>query len=150
MTEQEKSAKLLQLKTCATIYAEDKATESVIKKRIASNNTTIKGLMDLLNETEVTLANGTKVVYSVSESSETNEEMLIAALKKCVPSTQCIKTKVVEYIDEDVLESEIYKDVEHKIFTEEVMAELGKCTTIKETPKLTIKKASKKNDDNDK
>ena len=150
MTEQEKSTKLAQLKECATEYAEDKATESTLKKRLSSNNTTIKGLMDLLNETEVTLDNGKVVVYSISETPETNEEMMIETLKKFVPSTKCIKTKVVEYIDEDILESEMYKDVDHKVFTEDVMAELGKCTTIKETPKLTIRKAGKKDDDNDK
>ena len=149
MTEQEKSKKLAELKACAFEYAQDKIAESSIKKRLSRNNDTIKVLMVQLNETSVELDDGRRVVYSVAESTKTDEEKLIATLKKCVPNTKCIKTKVVEYIDEDILESEIYKDIDRKIFTEQVMEEMGKCSTVTETPKLTIKKAGKKNDDND-
>ena len=149
MTEQERNKKWAMLQSCAMEYADDKAMESVLKKRLSGNNATIKELMTQLDETEVEIGNGQKVVYSVSESTKTDEEQLIATLKKLVPGTKCIKTKVVEYIDEDILEGEIYKDVDHKIFTETVMTEMGKCSTVTETPKLTIKKVGKKNDDND-
>lgn len=125
------------LKQCATEYIADKAEESKLKKRIESNNTSIKQLMELLNKEEIELEDGAKVVYSVTQQETLNEDLLIKQLKQFAPDTQCIKTK--EYVDMDILESEIYKGD----LSDEALQAMDKCRGVKEIPKLTIKKAKK-------
>lgn len=127
------------LKQCATEYIADKAEESKLKKRIESNNTSIKQLMELLKTDEVELEDGSKVVYGITKRESLDEEKLIGLLKKFAPDTQCIKSK--EYIDMDILESEIYKGD----LSDEAMTAMYKCKNIKEVPTLTIKKAKKGN-----
>ena len=125
------------LKQCAAEYIADKAEESKLKKRIESNNTSIKQLMELLNKEEIELEDGAKVVYSVTQQETLNEDLLIKQLKQFAPDTQCIKTK--EYVDMDILESEIYKGD----LSDEALQAMDKCRGVKEIPKLTIKKAKK-------
>ena len=128
---------LEQLKQCATEYVADKAAESKLKKRLESNNTSIKQLMELLKMEDVELDDGSKVHYGVTVKESLDEEKLLAQLKKYAPDTQCIKTK--EYIDMDVLESEIY----HDRLSAEAMAAMDTCRNEKLVPTLTIKKAKK-------
>jgi hypothetical protein len=140
---------LERLEQCVKEYVADKMEEGPLKKRIEGNNLLIKQLMETLNKEKYVLDNGKKVVYSVTSKSITDEERLIAVIKKYVPTSKCIKTK--EYIDGDVLEAEMYKDVDKQMFTDEALQEMGKCTTYKEVPTLNIRKAAKgeTNDDND-
>ena len=128
---------LEQLKKCATEYVSDKAEESKLKKRLESNNTSIKQLMELLKMEDVELDDGAKVHYGVTVKESLDEEKLLTQLKKYAPDTQCIKTK--EYIDMDVLESEIY----HEKLSAEAMAAMDTCRNEKLVPTLTIKKAKK-------
>lgn len=137
MTEQEKQARMLELKQRATEYASDKAEESVLKKKIENNNTSIKALFEMLGEDAITLDNGVTVCYGITHKESLDEEQLIIKLKEYAPDTQCIKTK--EYVDTDVLESEIY----HEKLSDQAMSALNDCRIVKEIPTLTIKKAKK-------
>ncbi len=128
---------LEQLKQCAMEYVADKAEESKLKKRIESNNTSIKSLMEILKMEDVELDDGSKVHYGVTKKESLDEEKLLVQLKKYAPDTKCIKTK--EYIDMDILESEIY----HEQLPDEAMAAMDSCRNVKEVPTLTIKKAKK-------
>lgn len=128
---------LEQLKACAAEYVADKAEESKLKKRLDSNNASIKQLMELLQMDNVELDDGSKVHYGVTKKETLDEEKLLAQLKKYAPDTQCIKTK--EYIDMDILENEIY----HEKLSAEALAAMDTCRNVKETPTLTIKKAKK-------
>ena len=131
MTEQEK---LLQ---CAAEYVADKAEESKLKKRIESNNASIKALLELLGTDEVELPDGTRVVCSITKRESLNEEKAIAQLKMYAPDTNAIQTK--EYIDMDILEGEIYRG----ILSDEALKAMDTCRNVKEIPTLTIRKAKK-------
>lgn len=137
MTEQEKSMRYKELIDRATEYVADKAIEGTLKKKIENNNTSIKALMELLNTDEVKTETGVTICYSVTKRESLDEEKLLSQLKQYAPNTQCIKTK--EYIDMDVLESEIY----HDKLSDEAMAAMNSCRNVKEIPTLTIKKARK-------
>ena len=137
MTEQERQARMLELKERAAEYANDKSIESVLKKKIENNNTSIKALFEMLGEDAITLDSGVTVCYGVTRKESLDEEQLIKVLKVHAPDTECIKTK--EYIDTDVLENEIY----HDKLSEEAMQAMDKCRLVKEIPTLTIKKAKK-------
>lgn len=130
MTEQE-------LQALAKEYVEQKAILDPLKKRVDSINSNIKLAMQALETDCVELEDGSKVVYSVSTSNDFNEEKLLTVLHKFAPDTQCIKTK--EYIDTDILESELY----HERFSNETLEKMDECRVVKEIPKLTIKKAKK-------
>lgn len=137
MTEQEKQAKMLELKERAAEYASDKAVEATLKKKIENNNTSIKALFEMLGEDAITLDNGVTVCYGITHKESIDEEKLIEVLKVHAPDTECIKTK--EYIDTDVLENEMY----HDKFSEDAMKAMADCHNVKEIPTLTIKKAKK-------
>lgn len=137
MTEQEREAKYAELQAIATEYASDKVTEHTLKKKIENNNNTIKAMMELLNIDGVCTNNGETVCYGVTKRESLDEERLIAQLHKYAPNTQCIKTR--EYIDMDVLESEIY----HDKLSDVAISAMNACKTVKEVPTLTIKKAKR-------
>ena len=137
MTEQEKQARMLELKERATEYASDKSIEATLKKKIENNNASIKALFEMLGEDAITLDNGVTVCYGITHKESLDEGLLIAALKIHAPDTECIKTK--EYVDTDVLENEIY----HEKFSEDAMKAMDACRVVKEVPTLTIKKAKK-------
>ena len=137
MTEQEMNEKSIELKLRAEEYAEDKATESSLKKRLESNNTSIKALMELLNQDEVELSNGSKVTYSITKRESLNEPKLIELLKQVAPETDCVMTK--EYIDMDILEKEIYNGQ----LSDDALQAIEDCRIVKEFPVLNIKKAKK-------
>lgn len=125
------------LKQCAEEYVVDKAEESKLKKRLESNNASIKQLLEVLGKEDVELDNGVKVVCEIRTRESLDEEKLIAQLHKYAPDTECIKTK--EYIDMDVLENELY----HSKLSDEALAALDTCRNVKEIPTLLIKKAKK-------
>lgn len=137
MTEQETQAKYAELVKRASDYAYNKGIESGLKKKIESDNTTVKALMELLGTDEVKTDSGATVCYSITKRESLDEEKLIAQLHKYAPNTTCIKTK--EYIDMDALENEIY----HDKLSDEAMQALDSCRIVKEIPTLTIKKAKK-------
>lgn len=137
MTGREKKAKKVELTQRATEYARDKAEESVIKKRLESNNTSIKALMEMLGENEVETEDGSTVCYGVTKRESMNEDKLLEVLHKYAPDTKCIKTK--EYVDMDVLESEIYNNK----LSAEAMTAFDGCRVVKEIPTLTVKKPKK-------
>ena len=86
---------------------------------------------------EVELPDGTRVVCGITRRESLNEDKLLIKLKEYAPDTESIKTK--EYVDMDVLESEIY----HDKLSPEALAAMDSCRTVKETSTLTIKKAKK-------
>ena len=128
---------LERLKQCATEYVADKAEESRLKKRLESNNTSIKQLMEVLGKEDIELDDGSRVVYSLTKRESLDEDKLLVQLKKYAPDTQCIKTK--EYIDMDVLENELY----HEKLSQEALAAMDTCRNVKEIPTLNIRKAKK-------
>lgn len=131
MTDQEK---LLQV---ATEYVRNKAELDALKKRVDGANTSIKQLMELLEVSEVELADGSRVVCGITKRESLDEEKAIKQLKKFAPDTDCIKTK--EYIDMDILEGEIYRGN----LSDEAIQALDTCRKVKEIPTLTIKKPKK-------
>lgn len=126
-----------QLKEWASEYVVAKATEGKLKKQIENLNANIKQSMELDKLNEVELDDGAKVCYSITKRESLDEDKLLVQLKKYAPNTQCIKTK--EYIDMDILESEIY----HDKLSSEALAAMDTCRNVKEIPTLTIKKAKK-------
>ena len=125
------------MKRWAAEYVVAKREADKFKKQAENLNTNIKQAMEMLNTDEVELDDGSKVVYSVSRQEGLDEEKLITQLHKYAPNTECIKTK--EYIDMDILEGELY----HEKLSKEALEALDTCRTVKEVPKLTIKKAKK-------
>lgn len=128
---------LERLKQCAAEYVADKAEESKLKKRLESNNASIKQLMEILNKEDIELDDGSRVVYSITKRESLDEDKLLVQLKKYAPDTQCIKTK--EYIDMDILENELY----HEKLSSEALAAMDTCRNVKEIPTLNIRKAKK-------
>lgn len=137
MSEEERQAKYNELVLKATDYAYNKSIEGGLKKKLDSDNTAVKTLMELLQLDEVKTQDGSTVCYSVTTQESLDEAQLIMLLHNVAPSTQCIKTK--EYIDMDILESELY----HGDLSEEALNAIASCTRRKEIPKLTIKKTKK-------
>ena len=131
MTDQER------LRQYAMEYVADKAEESKLKKRIESNNTSIKQLLELLKQDEVKLDDGTTVVCDIRKRETLDEDKLLEKLHKYAPDTECIKTK--EYIDMDILESEIY----HSKLSDEALTAMDECRNVKEIPTLLIRKPKK-------
>ena len=129
--------KIAELVNNAILYSKLKAEMDPLKKKCESLNTTIKGEMELLQMYDVPLPDGGIVKYSVSTRESLNEEKLLTQLKHFAPDTNCIKTK--EYIDMDILESEIY----HGKLSEDALTALDACREVKEIPKLTIEKPKK-------
>lgn len=137
MTEQEKQARMLELKERATDYANDKSVEAILKKKIENNNVSIKALFEMLGEDAITLDSGVELHYGITRKESLDEDLLLLRLKEYAPDTKCIKTK--EYIDMEVLENEIY----HEKLSDQAMNALNDCRVVKEIPTLTIKKAKK-------
>lgn len=136
MSEREKQ--LAELTQLAEDYVKYKNEITPIEKKCKSLNSSIKGLMEVLNLDEVPLENGTTVRYTVSKSESLDEYNLIKQLKHFAPFTKCIKTK--EYIDMDILESEIY----HGELSDDALCAMDSCRDVKEIVKLEIKKGKKK------
>lgn len=130
MTEQE-------LKQLAEEYVVAKREADKFKKQAEGFNTELKTAMESLDIEEVELEDGSRVHYGVTTKESLDEEKLLVQLKKFAPDTECIKTK--EYVDMDILESEIY----HDKLTAEALGAMDSCRTVKEIPTLTIKKAKK-------
>ena len=130
MTEQE-------LKELAQVYVYHKAELDLLKKKVDKINADIKAAMEKAKLNEVVTESGAIVKYGITRKESLDEEMLLGKLKELVPDTECIKTK--EYIDMDVLESEIY----HGYLSKEALQAMDKCTSVKLTPVLTISKAKK-------
>ena len=126
-----------QLRKRVNEYVADKAELGPLEKKVDSNNTAIKQLMELLGKDEIEADNGLRVVYGVSKTETLDEEKLLVMLKDLVPDTPCIKTK--EYIDMDILESEIY----HGRVSDDVMCALDACRETKEKVTLNIRKPKK-------
>ena len=130
MTEQE-------LKELAQKYVEGKAELNKLTKQVEKINADIKEAMEKAKLNEVETESGAIVKYGVTRKESVNEDMLLVKLKELVPDTECIKTK--EYIDMDVLESEIY----HGYLSKDALQAMDNCTSVKLTPVLTISKAKK-------
>ena len=129
--------KIVELKNNAIQYVKYKEELDPLEKKCKSLNTTIKGLMELLSFDEVPISDGVRLVYTTSKRESIDEEKLIEKLKKYAPDTDCIKTR--EYIDMDILESEIY----HGKLSGDALTAMDKCRNVKLIPKLAIKKAKK-------
>lgn len=130
MTEQE-------LKQLANEYVSTKKEFDTLKKKTDSLNQSLKLNMEISNLDDIELDDGSKVCLGITKRESLDEDKLLLQLKKFAPDTQCIKTK--EYIDMDILESEIY----HEKLSAEAMGALDTCRNVKEISTLTIKKAKK-------
>lgn len=126
-----------ELKQLASEYVLAKKDFDALKKKTESLNQSLKASMELFNLCDVELDDGSRVCLGMTKRESLDEEKLLAQLKKYAPDTQCIKTK--EYIDMDILESEMY----HDKLSEEALDAMASCKSVKETPTLTIKKAKK-------
>jgi hypothetical protein len=135
MSEQE--LQVAELKEKATQYVQYKNEIAPIEKKCKALNTSIKSLMEVLKVDDVQLDDGSTLKYTISKSESLDEEKLIKQLKHFAPFTQCIKTK--EYIDMDILESEIY----HGDLSDDALCAMDSCRKTKEIVKLEIKKGKK-------
>lgn len=130
MTEQE-------LKQLAQEYVTGKAELDKLKKQIDRINADIKNAMEEAKLNEVETESGAVVRYGITRKESMDEDMLLIKLKEFAPDTTCIKTK--EYVDMDILESEIY----HGDLSDDALKAMDKCKNVKLTPVLTISKAKK-------
>ena len=74
--------------------------------------------------------------YSVQHRTTMNEDKVINVIHAHdIPDSLGI-IKVKEYIDEDALESAIYKG----LIPDEIVKEIGECVTVKEIPTLKLSK----------
>lgn len=122
-----------QMDTLVAEFGKNDAEFKKLKKVVDSQKTDIKQQLDLMGESDYS-SGGFKVHCSVSTREKLNEEKLIARLKKYAPNTECIKMK--EYIDMDVLESEIY----HEKLSAEALTAMDDCREVTEVVTLTVKK----------
>lgn len=117
-------------------YAKNKAELDKLDKQCKSVNATIKNIMADLDITEESYG-GYRCVKSVQHRESLDEDKLLVQLKHFAPDTKCIKTK--EYVDMDVLESEIY----HGKLSDDAMLALDACRNVKEVVVLSVKKEKK-------
>lgn len=115
----------------------------LLKKEVDTEKDLIKSMMCESNLTEYT-AGGFTVKYSVSERTTVDEVKMLNVLKQDwverFGSMECPYIKTIEVIDEDALESALYKgDI-----PENVMAELNNCQEVTEVVKLTCGRQKKK------
>ena len=130
MTEQE-------LQQLAAEFVVAKGEADKFKKQADNLNSSLKRNLEMMNLDKVELPDGTTVNYGVQHRESLDEEKLIPLLHAFAPNTECIKKK--EYIDMDILESELY----HEKLSPEALAAMDTCRNVKEVPTLTIKKAKK-------
>lgn len=122
-----------QMDTLVAEFGKNDAEFKKLKKVVDTQKTDIKQQLDLMGESDYS-SGGFKVHCSVSTREKLNEEKLITRLKKYAPNTECIKMK--EYIDMDVLESEIY----HEKLSAEALTAMDDCREVTEVVTLTVKK----------
>ena len=118
-------------------YANLKSELDKLDKQTKKRNAEIKELMAELDLTEETY-NGYRCVKSVQHRESLDEDKLLIQLKNYAPNTESIKMK--EYVDMDVLESEIY----HGQLSDDAMLALDECRNVKEVVVLTVKKEKSK------
>ena len=127
-------------------YGENDAKAKELKKVCDADKAEIKEMMANQNLSKHT-AGGYTVSYIVSEKSETNEAKMLDILKRDWVarngSMQCPYIKTVEVIDTEALESALYKNE----LSEDVVAQLGTCTTTTQVVTLRCSKAKEKKDE---
>lgn len=129
---------LERLQELANQFAEVKAQAAQYDKQAKALNTEIKDLMKNLKKKSVTATNGDVITYSTQNRTTVDEEAMLQVIKENCPNTEAVKTK--EYLDMDILESEIY----HGKITKKVLKLLDKCKTVKPVPILNIKTKKEK------
>lgn len=121
-------------------YGTLKEHEKELKDRIKNYNDKIKEYMGH-NNLDTFESKTYRATYTLRKQETLNMDKLLDLFKdKCEETAKqlgIIKTK--EYIDEDALESAIYKGAIDK----EVLLEMNSCKEVKRTPTLTIKKLTK-------
>lgn len=126
------------LDTLIPQYAENKGMLDDYKKLCDTENKQIKELM----EEGSYEAGGYKATKSIQVRESFNEDKLLSVMKQLANEykdvSSCIKTK--EYVDMDVLESIIYK----QLLSNEALMEIDKCRESKEVVTLRISKIKEK------
>lgn len=123
------------------LYASEKSEMDTLKKGVELKNTQIKDLMlkDKLDKVE---AGGYQATCNVTERETLNVDKLLIILQNHNVNIEgLIKTK--EYVDTDVLEDALYKDM----IPEEVIVEMDSCREVKEVVTLRVAKIKPKKED---
>lgn len=120
-------------------YGEDKASLDSIKKVCDEENRSIKTLITTLPEVSEGKweheSQGYRVVVNTTKKQSFNEDKLLEILQNSNLNIDgLIKTK--EYVDMDVLEDAMYK----QLLDHDTMMEIDSCREVKKTQVLTIKK----------
>lgn len=140
MTDTEKTETLQHLMDVAAGFVKHHDDEAYLKKICNTESTEIKKLMSEIELSDFTV-DGYKLSTSTAVSESFDEDSMIKILKAYEPDSPHIRTK--EVIDWDSLESAIYADKLPK----EVLLDLNKCKTTKETVKLLCKKVKETKDE---
>ena len=123
-------------------YCEEKEKEKALKKVLGTLSTDIKDYMAEHADEDISTDDFT-VHIQIKVSEEVDEEGMLEVLKKDwaskYGSMQCPYIKTREYVDMDALEQVIYAGG----ISTEVLLQLDKCRTVKETRALTYKKVKK-------
>ena len=123
-------------------YCEEKEKEKALKKVLGTLSTDIKDYMAEHADEDISTDDFT-VHIQLKVSEEVDEEGMLEVLKKDwaskYGSMQCPYIKTREYVDMDALEQVIYAGG----IATEVLLQLDKCRTVKETRALTYKKVKK-------
>ena len=124
---------LERLQELANQFAEIKVQAAQYDKQSKALNTEIKTLMKGLKKKSITASNGAVITYSTQTRTTVDEEAMLQVIIENCPKTEAVKTK--QYLDMDVLESEIY----HGKITKKVLKLLDKCKVVNPVPVLNIK-----------
>jgi len=123
------------------LYGQQKQDFDSLKKVVDTHNSEIKKLMldGCMSEKTV---DGYKATCSVTERETLNEVKLLEILKQAkINVNGLIKTR--EFVDMDVLEDAIYKD----LIPEDVLVSMDTCREVKEVVTLRVTKAKPKKEE---
>lgn len=121
-------------------FGQDKEALDTLKKSCEENNKKIK---EMMSSEGLEHFNTSKysATYKVKQTTKVNEDKLLYLLQTVdgdnFRKLGIIQTK--EYIDSDALETAIFNG----IFDAEMLRKIQECSTIVETPTLTVKKKGK-------
>lgn len=112
-------------------FGTEKKKLDCLKKKVDTLNKELKEQF-VTNNMSTASTDYYKVTYSVTEKVEVNEDKLLEVCKK-----NGIKDVIVtkEFVDADALEKKVYAGE----ISQEILAEIGSCSTVKEIPRLLVK-----------
>ena len=122
-----------------TLYGEQHTKELALNKECKAMGNEIKDILTV-EKLDSYEAGGYIVTRSVTETKVMDEDALLDVIRNDSDiATQCIKTR--EYVDMEVLESLLYKG---EVSKDTILA-MDKCSSVKQTVKLLLKKVKRGN-----